>query len=140
MKELIKANEKSVSEAKKTQDENKKLKAEVDRLKNKLDDQWSTNNSTHVQNVDLKRDIKNKTDELSTLKKEITALEAQNRDMRANINRHDRLYDVLLKCSLGGNFDKMTHLIGLAASGQEEELERELDEFYYRASHTRMRQ
>lgn len=140
LKELIKNNEKSVSEAKKTQDENKKLKAEVDRLKNKLDDQWSTNNSTHMQNVDLKRDIKNKTDEISTLKKEITALEAQNRDMRANINRHDRLFDVLRKCSLGGNFDKMTHLIGLAASGQEEEMERELDEFYYRASHTRMRQ
>lgn len=66
--------------------------------------------------------------------------ETQNGDMRANINRHDRLFDVLRKCSLGGNFDKMTHLIGLAASGQEEEMERELDEFYYRASHTRMRQ
>ena len=140
LKELIQNNEKSVSEAKKTQDENKKLKAEVDRLKNKLDDQWSTNNSTHMQNVDLKRENKNKTDEITSLKKEITALEAQNGDMRANINRHDRLFDVLRKCSLGGNFDKMTHLIGLAASGQEEEMERELDEFYYRASHTRMRQ
>lgn len=140
LKELIQNNEKSVSEAKKTQDENKKLKAEVDRLKNKLDDQWSTNNSTHMQNVDLKREIKNKTDEIATLKTEITALEAQNGDMRANINQHDRLFDVLRKCSLGGNFDKMTHLIGLAASGQEEEMERELDEFYYRASHTRMRQ
>lgn len=140
LKELIQNNEKSVSEAKKTQDENKKLKAEVDRLKNKLDDQWSTNNSTYMQNVDLKREIKNKTDEITTLKTEITTLEAQNGDMRANINRHDRLFDVLRKCSLGGNFDKMTHLIGLAASGQEEEMERELDEFYYRASHTRMRQ
>lgn len=140
LKELIQNNEKSVSEAKKTQDENKKLKAEVDRLKNKLDDQWSTNNSTHMHNVDLKRENKNKTDEITSLKKEITALEAQNGDMRANINRHDRLFDVLRKCSLGGNFDKMTHLIGLAASGQEEEMERELDEFYYRASHTRMRQ
>ena len=140
LKELIQNNEKSVSEAKKTQDENKKLKAEVDRLKNKLDDQWSTNNSTHMQKVDLKRENKNKTDEITSLKKEITALEAQNGDMRANINRHDRLFDVLRKCSLGRNFDKMTHLIGLAASGQEEEMERELDEFYYRASHTRMRQ
>lgn len=140
LKELIQNNEKSVSEAKKTQDESKKLKAEVDRLKNKLDDQCSTNNSTRMQNVDLKREIKNKTDEITTLKTEITTLEAQNGDMRANINRHDRLFDVLRKCSLGGNFDKMTHLIGLAASGQEEEMERELDEFYYRASHTRMRQ
>ena len=136
----MKNNEKSIVEAKKTLDENKKLKTEVERLKNKLDDQWSTNNSTHMQNVDLKREIKNKTDEITSLKKEITALEAQNGDMRANINRHDRLFDVLRKCSLGGNFDKMTHLIGLAASGQEEEMERELDEFYYRASHTRMRQ
>ncbi len=140
LKELIQNNEKSVSEAKKTQDENKKLKAEVDGLKNKLDDQWSTNNSTRMQNVDLKREIKNKTDEIATLKKEITTLEAQNGDMRANINRHDRLFDVLRKCSLGRNFDKMTQLISLAACGQEEEMERELDEFYYRASHTRMRQ
>ena len=140
LKELIQNNEKSVSEAKKTQDENKKLKAEVDRLKNKLDDQWSTNNSTHMQNVDLKREIKNKTDEITTLKKEITTLEAENGDMRANINRHDRLFDVLRKCSLGRNFDKMTQLISLAACGQEEEMERELDEFYYRASHTQMRQ
>ena len=140
LKELIQNNEKSVSEAKKTQDENKKLKAEVDRLKNKLDDQWSTNNSTHMQNVDLKREIKNKTDEITTLKKEITALETQNGDMRANINRHDRLFDVLRKCSLGRNFDKMKQLISLAACGQEEEMERELDEFYYRASHTQMRQ
>lgn len=140
LKELIQNNEKSVSEAKKTQDENKKLKAEVDKLKNKLDDQWSTNNSTRMLNVDLKREIKNKTDENASLKKEITALEAQNRDMRANINRHDRLFDVLRKCSLGRNFDKMTQLISLAACGQEEEMERELDEFYYRASHTQMRQ
>lgn len=140
LKELIQNNEKSVSEAKKTQDENNKLKAEVDRLKNKLDDQWSTNNSTHMQNVDLKRENKNKTDEITSLKKEITALEAQNGDMRANINRHDRFVDVLQKCSARGNLDKITHLIGLAASGQDEEMERELDEFYYRASHTRMRQ
>ena len=140
LKELIQNNEKSVSEAKKTQDENKKLKAEVDRLKNKLDDQWSTNNSTHMQNVDLKREIKNKTDEIATLKTEITTLEAQNGDMRANINRQERFVDVLQKCSARGNLDKITHLIGLAASGQDEEMERELDEFYYRASHTRMRQ
>lgn len=140
LKELIQNNEKSVSEAKKTQDESKKLKAEVDRLKNKLDDQWSTNNSTHMQNVDLKREIKNKTDEIATLKTEITTLEAQNGDMRANINRQERFVDVLQKCSTRGNLDKITHLIGLAASGQDEEMERELDEFYYRASHTRMRQ
>lgn len=140
LKELIQNNEKSVSEAKKTQDESKKLKAEVDRLKNKLDDQWSTNNSTHMKNVDLKRDIKNKTDEITSLKKEITALEAQNGNMKANSRRHDRFVDVLQKCSARGNLDKITHLIGLAASGQDEEMERELDEFYYRASHTRMRQ
>lgn len=140
LKELIQNNEKSVSEAKKTQDESKKLKAEVDRLKNKLDDQWSTNNSTHMQNVDLKREIKNKTDEIANLKTEITTLEAQNGDMRANINRQERFVDVLQKCSARGNLDKITHLIGLAASGQDEEMERELDEFYYRASHTRMRQ
>lgn len=136
LKELIQNNEKSVSEAKKTQDENKKLKAEVDRLTNKLDEQWSTN----MQNVDLKREIKNKTDEIATLKTEITTLEAQNGDMRANINRQERFVDVLQKCSARGNLDKITHLIGLAASGQDEEMERELDEFYYRASHTRMRQ
>lgn len=140
LKELMQNNEKSIADAQKTKEENKNLKAEVDRLKTKLDDQWSTNNSTHMKNVDLKRENKNKTDEITSLKKEITTLEAQNVDMRANINRHDRLFDVLRKCSLGGNFDKMTHLIGLAASGQEEEMERELDEFYYRASHTRMRQ
>lgn len=140
LKELMQNNEKSIADAQKMKEENKNLKAEVDRLKTKLDDQWSTNNSTHMQNVDLKRENKNKTDEITSLKKEITVLEAQNGDMRANINRHDRLFDVLRKCSLGGNFDKMTHLIGLAASGQEEEMERELDEFYYRASHTRMRQ
>lgn len=140
LKELMQNNEKSIADAQKMKEENKNLKAEVDRLKTKLDNQWSTNNRTHMQNVDLKRENKNKTDEITSLKKEITALEAQNGDMRANINRHDRLFDVLRKCSLGGNFDKMTHLIGLAASGQEEEMERELDEFYYRASHTRMRQ
>lgn len=138
LKELIQNNEKSVSEAKKTQDENKKLKAEVDRLKNKLDDQWSTNNSTHMQNVDLKREIKNKTDEITTLKNEITALETQNGDMRADINRHDRFVHTLKIYSTGGNFDKMAHLIDLAASGQDAEMEKELDEFYHRAAHARM--
>lgn len=138
LKELIQNNEKSVSEAKKTQDENKKLKAEVDRLKNKLDDQWSTNNSTHMRNVDLKREIKNKTDENTTLKKEITALEAQNSNMRADINRHDRFVHTLKIYSTGGNFDKMAHLIDLAASGQDAEMEKELDEFYHRAAHARM--
>lgn len=138
LKELIQNNEKSVSEAKKTQDENKKLKAEVDRLKNKLDDQWSTNNSTHMRNVDLKREIKNKTDENTILKKEITALEAQNSNMRADINRHDRFVHTLKIYSTGGNFDKMAHLIDLAASGQDAEMEKELDEFYHRAAHARM--
>lgn len=138
LKELIQNNEKSVSEAKKTQDENKKLKAEVDRLKNKLDDQWSTNNSTHMRNVDLKREIKNKTDEIATLKTEITTLETQNGDMRADINRHDRFVHTLKIYSTGGNFDKMAHLIDLAASGQDAEMEKELDEFYHRAAHARM--
>lgn len=138
LKELIQNNEKSVSEAKKTQDENKKLKAEVDRLKNKLDDQWSTNNSTHMRNVDLKREIKNKTDEIATLKTEITTLETQNGDMRANINRQERFVHTLKIYSTGGNFDKMAHLIDLAASGQDAEMEKELDEFYHRAAHARM--
>lgn len=124
LKELIQNNEKSVSEAKKTQDENKKLKAEVDRLTNKLDEQWSTN----MQNVDLKRAIKNKTDEITTLKKEITTLEAQNGDMRANINRQERFINVLQIYSARGNFDKMSKLISLAASGQDEDMDIELDE------------
>lgn len=124
LKELIQNNEKSVSEAKKTQDENKKLKAEVDRLTSKLDDQWSTN----MQNVDLKRAIKNKTDEITTLKKEITTLEAQNGDMRANINRQERFINVLQIYSARGNFDKMSKLIRLAASGQDEDMDIELDE------------
>lgn len=128
LKELIQNNEKSVSEAKKTQDENKKLKAEVDGLKNKLDVQWSTNNSTRMQNVDLKRENKNKTDEITTLKKEITALEAQNGDMRANINRQERFINVLQIYSARGNFDKMSKLISLAASGQDEDMDIELDE------------
>lgn len=128
LKELIQNNEKSVSEAKKTQDENKKLKAEVDRLKNKLNDQWSTNNSTHMQNVDLKREIKNKTDVITTLKTEITTLEAQNGDMRANINRQERFVKALQIYSSRGNFDKMSQLISLAASGQDEDMDKELDE------------
>ena len=128
LKELIQNNEKSVSEAKKTQDENKKLKAEVDRLKNKLDDQWSTNNSTHMQNVDLKREIKNKTDEITTLKKEITVLETQNGDMRANTNRQERFVNALQIYSSRGNFDKISQLISLAASGQDEDMDKELDE------------
>lgn len=128
LKELIQNNEKSVSEAKKTLDENKKLKAEVDRLKNKLNDQWSTNNSTHMKNVDLKRDIKNKTDEITSLKKEITTLEAQNGDMRANINRQERFVNALQIYSSRGNFDKISQLISLAASGQDEDMDKELDE------------
>ena len=78
--------------------------------------------------------------ENETLQKDNNSLYEQIGNMKANSRRQERLVDVLRKCSLGGNFDKMTHLIGLAASGQEEEMERELDEFYYRASHTRMRQ
>lgn len=128
LKELIQNNEKSVSEAKKTQDENKKLKAEVDRLKNKLDDQWSTNNSTRMQNVDLKREIKNKTDEIATLKTEITTLETQNGDMRANINRQEHFVNALQIYSSRGNFDKISQLISLAASGQDEDMDKELDE------------
>lgn len=138
LKELIKSNEKSVSEAKKTQDENKKLKAEVDGLKNKLDVQWSTNNSTRMQNVDLKRAIKNKTDEITTLKKEITTLEAQNGDMRANINRQERFINALQIYSSRGNFDKMSQLISLAASGQDEDLDKELDECIRRIRTARM--
>lgn len=138
LKKLIQNNEKSVSEAKKTQDENKKLKAEVDRLKNKLDDQWSTNNSTHMQNVDLKREIKNKTDEIATLKTEITTLEAQNGDMRANINRQEHFVRALNICSLRGDFDKISHLINLAASGQDEEMDEELDECLRRVRNARM--
>lgn len=138
LKELIQNNEKSVSEAKKTQDESKKLKAEVDRLKNKLDDQWSTNNSTRMQNVDLKREIKNKTDENTSLKKEITALERQNGDMRANINRQERFVNALQIYSSRGNFDKMSQLISLAASGQDEDLDKELDECIRRIRTARM--
>lgn len=128
LKDLMKNNEKSIVEAKKTLDENKKLKAEVDRLKNKLDDQWSTNNSTHMQNVDLKREIKNKTDEITTLKKEITTLETQNGDMRVNINRQERFVNALQIYSARGNFDKISQLISLAASGQDEDMDKELDE------------
>lgn len=138
LKELMQNNEKSIADAQKMKEENKNLKADVDRLKNKLDEQWSTNNSTHMQNVDLKREIKNKTDEITALKKEITTLEVQNSDMRADINRHDRFVHTLKIYSTGGNFDKMAHLIDLAASGQDAEMEKELDEFYHRAANARM--
>lgn len=136
--EVIQNNANSISDVQKTQDENKKLKAEVDRLKNKLDDQWSTNNSTRMQNVDLKREIKNKTDEITTLKKEITTLETENGDMRANINRQERFVRALNICSLRGNFDKISHLINLAASGQDEEMDEELDECLRRVRNPRM--
>lgn len=138
LKEFIQNNEKSIVEVQKTLDENKKMKTEIDRLKNKLDDQWSTNNSTHMQNVNLKRELKDKTEENTSLKKEINALEAQNSNMRADINRHDRFVHTLKIYSTGGNFDKMAHLIDLAASGQDAEMEKELDEFYHRAAHARM--
>ena len=136
--EVIQNNANSISDVQKTQDENKKLKAEVDRLKNKLDDQWSTNNSTRMQNVDLKREIKNKTDEITTLKKEITTLETENGDMRANINRQESFVRALNICSLRGNFDKISHLINLAASGQDEEMDEELDECLRRVRNARM--
>ena len=140
LKELIKSNEKSVSEAKKTQDENKKLKAEVDGLKNKLDEQWSTNNSTRMQNVDLKRAIKNKTDEISTLKKEITTLEAQNGDMRANINRQERFIDAMKKCSRTNDMPRMANIAKLMANEQYDDLDEELDECLRRLRTARMRQ
>lgn len=138
LKELIQNNEKSVSEAKKTQDENKKLKAEVDGLKNKLDEQWSTNNSTRMQNVDLKRAIKNKTDEITTLKKEITTLEAQNGDMRANINRQERFIDAMKKCSRTNDMPRMAKLAYLMANEKYDDLDEELDECLKRIKTARM--
>lgn len=138
LKELIKSNEKSVSEAKKTQDENKKLKTEVDGLKNKLDVQWSTNNSTRMQNVDLKRAIKNKTDEITTLKKEITTLEAQNGDMRANINRQERFIDAMKKCSRTNDMPRMAKLAYLMANEKYDDLDEELDECLKRIRTARM--
>lgn len=134
LKELIQNNEKSVSEAEKTQDENKKLKAEVDRLKNKLDDQWSTN----MQNVDLKRAIKNKTDEITTLKKEIMTLETQNGDMRANINRQERFIDAMKKCSRTNNMPRMAKLAYLMANEKYDDLDEELDECLKRIRTARM--
>lgn len=138
LKELIQNNEKSVSEAQKTQDENKKLKAEVDGLKNKLDEQWSTNNSTRMQNVDLKRAIKNKTDEITTLKKEITTLEAQNGDMRANINRQERFIDAMKKCSRTNDMPRMAKLAYLMANEKYDDLDEELDECLKRIRTARM--
>lgn len=134
LKELIQNNEKSVSETKKTQDENKKLKAEVDRLTNKLDEQWSTN----MQNVDLKRAIKNKTDEITTLKKEITTLETQNGDMRANINRQERFIDAMKKCSRTNDMPRMAKLAYLMANEKYDDLDEELDECLKRIRTARM--
>lgn len=134
LKELIQNNEKSVSEAKKTQDENKKLKAEVDRLTNKLDEQWSTN----MQNVDLKREIKNKADENTSLKKEITALERQNGDMRANINRQERFIDAMKKCSRTNDMPRMAKLAYLMANEKYDDLDEELDECLKRIRTARM--
>ena len=134
LKELIQNNEKSVSEAKKTQDENKKLKAEVDRLTNKLDEQWSTN----MQNVDLKREIKNKTDEITTLRKEITTLEMQNGDMRANINRQERFIDAMKKCSRTNDMPRMAKLAYLMANEKYDDLDEELDECLKRIRTARM--
>lgn len=128
LKELMQNNEKSIADAQKTKEENKNLKAEVDRLKTKLDDQWSTNNSTHMQNVDLKRENKNKTDEITTLKKEITALERQNGDMRANINRQERFSDAIKKCARTNNTARMANLAFLMATEQYDDLDEELDE------------
>lgn len=136
--EVIQNNANSISDAKKTQDENKKLKAEVDRLKNKLDDQWSTNNSTRMQNVDLKREIKNKTDENTSLKKEITALERQNGDMRANINRQERFVEAMKKCSRTNNMPRMSKLAYLMANEKYDDLDEELDECLRRIRTARM--
>lgn len=136
--EVIQNNANSISDAQKTQDENKKLKAEVDRLKNKLDDQWSTNNSTRMQNVDLKREIKNKTDENTSLKKEITALERQNGDMRANINRQERFIDAMKKCSRTNDMPRMAKLAYLMANEKYDDLDEELDECLKRIRTARM--
>lgn len=136
--EVIQNNADSISDAKKTQDENKKLKAEVDGLKNKLDEQWSTNNSTRMQNVDLKRAIKNKTDEITTLKKEITTLEAQNGDMRANINRQERFIDAMKKCSRTNDMPRMAKLAYLMANEKYDDLDEELDECLKRIRTARM--
>lgn len=136
--EVIQNNANSISDAQKTQDENKKLKAEVDRLKNKLDDQWSTNNSTRMQNVDLKREIKNKTDENISLKKEITALERQNGDMRANINRQERFIDAMKKCSRTNDMPRMAKLAYLMANEKYDDLDEELDECLKRIRTARM--
>lgn len=136
--EIIQNNANSISDAKKTQDENKKLKAEVDGLKNKLDVQWSTNNSTRMQNVDLKRAIKNKTDEITTLKKEITILEAQNGDMRANINRQERFIDAMKKCSRTNDMPRMAKLAYLMANEKYDDLDEELDECLKRIKTARM--
>lgn len=136
--EVIQNNANSISDAQKTQDENKKLKAEVDRLKNKLDDQWSTNNSTRMQNVDLKREIKNKTDEITTLKKEIATLETQNGDMRANINRQERFIDAMKKCSRTNDMPRMAKLAYLMANEKYDDLDEELDECLKRIRTARM--
>lgn len=136
--EVIQNNANSISDVQKTQDENKKLKAEVDRLKNKLDDQWSTNNSTRMQNVDLKREIKNKTDEITTLKKEITTLETQNGDMRANINRQERFIDAMKKCSRTNDMPRMAKLAYLMANEKYDDLDEELDECLKRIRTARM--
>lgn len=136
--DVIQNNADSISDAKKTQDENKKLKAEVDRLTNKLDEQWSTNNSTRMQNVDLKRAIKNKTDEITTLKKEITTLEAQNGDMRANINRQERFIDAMKKCSRTNDMPRMAKLAYLMANEKYDDLDEELDECLKRIKTARM--
>lgn len=138
--EVIQNNANSISDAQKIQDENKKLKAEVDRLKNKLDDQWSTNNSTRMQNVDLKREIKNKTDENTSLKKEITALERQNGDMRANSHRQERFIDAMKKCSRTNDMPRMANIAKLMANEQYDDLDEELDECLRRLRTARMRQ
>lgn len=131
--------------------ENEKLKNDVKKLDEKVKktEQKLVQNSsetrsklvkTEQENRKLEGQISSLKSENETLQKDNNSLYEQIGNMKANSRRQERLVDVLRKCSLGGNFDKMTHLIGLAASGQEEEMERELDEFYYRASHTRMRQ
>ena len=131
--------------------ENEKLKNDVKKLDEKVKktEQKLVQNSsetrsklvkTEQENRKLESQISSLKSENETLQKDNNSLYEQIGNMKANSRRHDRFVDVLQKCSVRGNLDKITHLIGLAASGQEEEMERELDEFYYRASHTRMRQ
>ena len=91
-----------------------------------------------MQNVDLKRAIKNKTYEITTLKKEITTLETQNGDMRANINRQERFIDAMKKCSRTNDMPRMAKLAYLMANEKYDDLDEELDECLKRIRTARM--